>query len=467
MQLIATDKISIVLGMGLTGMSVARYFCRHNEAFILMDTRTSPPEAAMVEAKILQEHHKVMSIMVGELKQEVLLNAKQIVVSPGVPLSLEPIAAAKAAGIPIVGDIDLFLQQVKKRSKAKVIAVTGSNGKSTVVSMLGLACKSANLNAVVAGNIGVPVLDVLEGDVEALDIIILELSSFQLETLSRGSFDVACVLNISADHMDRYPSIAHYCQAKQRIYFGAKNIVYNTEDLLTIPPVMQSCERFGFSINKPIEENQTPVYVDTIDNHIVVDGNKLFSADEILVKGSHNLSNALAVFAMFYALNLDLMAVENALKTFKGLPHRCETVGSHNGVSYINDSKATNVGSTLAALSGLADFFSRVILIAGGDSKDADFSAFAKEVNALVFAVILIGKDAPFISQALKNNVVSSHAQIYTEESLKAAVVKAKALSLPGDLVLLSPACASLDMFENYEHRGQAFTAFVKEVAYV
>jgi len=473
MQLIATDTPSVIIGMGLTGMACARYFCKLNKSFILMDTREQPPEQALIEAKKLQANHPKMSLVLGDLDADILVHAKQLILSPGIPKNLAAIEQAKKAGVPILGDIQLFIDQIRAHSQAKIIGVTGSNGKSTVVTALGLACEAAGLKTVVAGNIGVPVLDVLTDtltdNARFADVYILELSSFQLELAQRAALDVASVLNVSADHMDRYPSLAHYCQAKLRIYFGAKNIVYNVNDMLTIPPLMEYVTRFGFSIKKPIEETQIPIYVNS-DNDIVVDKHVICSVSDFAIKGEHNIENILAVLGILHAANIDVHNALTGLTAFTGLPHRCQTVREAHHVTYINDSKATNVGAAIAAIKSIKPYCKRIILIAGGDAKGASFSSFATTVHADVAHIITFGIDAQTINSSINNQQLkgSDNEPCITHQSknLQDAVDQAHRLACEGDAVLLSPACASLDMFSGFEERGEKFVQYVEALTH-
>lgn len=452
-QLIATDNPTVVVGMGLTGLSVARHLAKKGANFFLVDTREELPKTTWQRVAEIQAICPSMKVANGALDQDLLCAAKQIVLSPGVALATPEIQAAKSAGVDIVGDVELFLRE----RKAPVIGITGSNGKSTVTTLVGLAAKNAGIKVAVGGNIGVPVLDLLEAN--DTELYVLELSSFQLESIRRAQLDVACVLNISPDHMDRYPSLAHYCQAKQRIYFGAKKIVYNLEDPLTIPPIMQGVERIGFSSRKITEENEKHILLNSDSNMLSIEGQDVIATSNIKIAGAHNVKNALAALAICDAAGIELAGLEKALSEFGGLPHRCQWVAEKSGVTYINDSKATNVGSAQAAIEGLADRFSRIILIAGGDGKGTDFGPLAKVIKQYVAHVVLIGADALKIESAIGESVMCAHVQ-----TLNAAVKQAALLAKSGDLVLLSPACASLDMFANYEQRGNEFVLAVSEV---
>ncbi len=440
-QLIATDKYSLIVGMGATGLSIARYLHAQQQRFCLFDTRASSTLTATFSERFPEAPQYF-----GTIDEAVLNGAQQVLLSPGVSREEPIIASALAQNIPVIGDIELFLRAVNK----PVIGITGSNGKSTVTTMVGQAAEKSGYQVAVGGNIGIPALDLLQQD--SADLYVLELSSFQLESTLKPTLDVACILNVSPDHMDRYRSIAQYLMAKQKIYWGAKNVVYSLDDRLSQPPVANNVQRYGFGLAPSIEKQEKQFYFSADDGHLMADDQVLMHKDEIKMAGSHNLSNALALFAIADAANIQTQACVGVLKTFPGLAHRCQWVSEHNGLTYINDSKATNVGAAQAAILGLAPEYSGLVLIAGGDGKGAEFTELAKSINAHVRAVILIGKDAPNIAQG-----IDAHVQLFTEQSLQAAVEKAHAIGQQGEAVLLSPACASFDMFSSFEDRGQQF----------
>ena len=448
MSLIASDKYVVVVGLGMTGLSVLRFLKKMNRDFRVMDTRTDPPG--------LDEVRKVypdIKLYLGELNEDVLLGAHTIVLSPGV--SRQELAVAKAINnkVPVVGDIQLFLDHVK----SPVVGVTGSNGKSTVVTLLGEIAQRADINVAVGGNIGVPVLDLLD---EEFDLYILELSSFQLESVQKADLQVACVLNVSADHMDRYTSLQDYFKAKQRIYYGAKNVVYNLDDRLSVPPVVNGVARSGFSLFKVLEENETKYWYDRDDKALMKGADVLMPYSGMKIKGLHNVANVLAAFAIGDYLNIDKDIIVCAVCNFKGLAHRCEWITETKGIVFINDSKATNVGATQAAINGLASDYSEVTLIAGGDGKGADFSALGETINVSVKQLILIGRDSSDIEQHVSDKVNIFHAI-----DMQSAVELALRVTRSGGLVLLSPACASFDMYSGYEERGQSFVDAVLQVS--
>lgn len=442
---IASDKYYVVVGLGMTGMSVVRYLSRKHMRFCAMDSRAQPPGL-----EEMQKHFPEVPLYLEKFDRELLLNAEAIVLSPGVAREQADIAAAIAEGVKITSDIELFLSEVNCR----VVGVTGSNGKSTVVTLLGEVAKAAGIKAIVAGNIGVPVLDLLGQEAE---LFVLELSSFQLENIKTPALDVACVLNVSPDHMDRHGSMEGYFKAKQRIYFGAKAVVYNLDDRLTVPPVVGKVKRAGFALNKKVEENEIQFWFEAASKSLMRGQTVLMSYSDMRIKGLHNVANALAVFAIAEFIGIRVDTAKTELSRFAGLPHRCQWVAEKNAITFVNDSKATNVGAAEAAVLGLKDEYKKIILIAGGDGKGADFGSFGKIIREHIAALVLIGRDADKIAKAAGSEVA-----IYNAVSMRAAVELAFQLAEGGTLVLLSPACASFDMFNGYEARGREFVAAVE-----
>ncbi len=446
MEVIAKNNVSVLIGTGLSGRSAARYLLSAQQPFVWLDTRENPPGIEEVR----QEFPNV-TLELGPLNQDTLLAASEIIVSPGVSVKTKEIVAAKEAGIEVLGDVALFL----RAAQAPVVAITGSNAKSTVTSLLGEMANEAGCKVAVGGNIGIPVLDLLQqSDVE---LYVLELSSFQLETIEQVNAEVATVLNVSEDHMDRYDSLFHYHLAKQRVYYGAKSVVTNRLDPLTRPPIAEGVTEFTFGMNAP-DRNGFGVLQKAGEDWLAYEFKALIPCAEIKMPGRHNLNNALAALALGNAVHLPMESMLNTLTHFTGLPHRCEWVADSHGVSYYNDSKGTNVGATLAALDGLRSDQSKIVLIAGGVGKGADFSPLRvaeKDLRAL----IVIGQDGNQIAE-----VFEGACEIQRAESLIEAVSLAKAAATSGDKVLLSPACASFDMFEGFEQRGQVFIDAVHEV---
>lgn len=454
------DKKILVLGAGDTGCSVVRWAKRVGAAVRLADSRDHPP--GLDEFKL---EHPDVECITGDWNRKIfdaaVSDAELIVASPGVavagPACHPAIARAVAAGKTIVGDIELFAwQQIKLNEqtghRSKVIGITGSNGKSTVTAMVGAMCTAAGLKTVVAGNIGLPVLDALARlDVDRQpDVYVLELSSFQLETTSSLQLDAATMLNLSQDHLDRYTSMDDYAVAKKRIFKHAQHHVLNREDVASMVMVdaSKSFATFGLDV--------APTETDFgIVNGKLAEGNTpLMALNEMPVAGLHNAANALAAFALCRAIGSDAALLAEGLRHFTGLPHRLENVGVINGVTFYDDSKGTNVGSTVAALNGMTV---PVILIAGGEGKEQDFSPLAEPIRKHAKAVVLIGKDARSIESA----ITSARVATIQATSMSNAVENAYSRASSGDAVLLSPACASFDMFKNYKHRGEVFAECV------
>jgi len=433
--------------LGRTGLSCARYLSRQGYQVAVTDSRAQPPELVA-----LRESLPDVGLFLGQFAEEAFRNAELLVVSPGVSLDTPQIREAMARGVPAVGDVELFARAVQR----PVAAITGSNGKSTVTTLLGLMARAAGIRTSLGGNLGEPVLELLE---EAVELDVVELSSFQLETTESLAPAVATVLNLSADHMDRYRSFDEYVEVKGRIYRNAGVGVYNRDDsrVMGLP---RTPETLFFTLAAPAAENEFGVREEDGKAWLCRGRERLLPADEVLMPGLHNRANALAALAMGSALELPLEAMRQVLTTFPGLPHRTEFVASGRGLSWYNDSKGTNPGATIAALAGLErNDGSRTVLIAGGQGKSADFSELAAAVEEHARAVVLIGEDRKRIAEALAGTVEQRFA-----ETLQEAVELAAELAQPGDRVLLSPACASFDMFRGFEHRGEVFKACVREL---
>jgi UDP-N-acetylmuramoylalanine--D-glutamate ligase len=386
-----------------------------------------------------------------------------IVVSPGVAVSEPEIQAAVQRGIPVVGDVELFAQYRAKN--AKVIAITGANGKTTVTTLVGEMCKAAGLKTIVAGNIGLPVLDTLGMD--APDVYVLELSSFQLETTTSLHADAATMLNLSEDHMDRYDSMQDYAVAKAHIFYYADLQVLNRDDAWSMMMARPKLAQVTFGLNTGEDESHSYGLRQDDGGTWLVDGAKeLINLQDLKIAGLHNAANALAAVALCRSIGIDYAPLIQTLYNFKGLPHRVEWVANIDDVDYYDDSKGTNVGATCAALSGLAQ---KVVLIAGGDGKGQDFTPLKSAVAENARAVVLIGRDAQLIeSVLLEMPVTEKQVPLYHAVDLPEAVTIAKKLAQVGDAVLLSPACASFDMFKNYVHRAEVFVSAVhrlKELA--
>jgi UDP-N-acetylmuramoylalanine--D-glutamate ligase len=452
MNLIASNKSIVVLGLGVTGLSVVRYLRRKNQYFTVMDSRKNPPGL-----DVFQREFKDVRICLGEFDQSILNNSTQIIISPGIDLKIPEVAAAIAAGIEVMGDVELFARELLEQNSQKpLIAITGTNGKTTVTTLVGQMAKDSGLKVAIGGNIGKPVLDLLEED---FDIYVLELSSFQLETTQSLKPKVASILNITLDHMDRYDSLMEYHRVKQRVYFGAENIVANRADPLTQPPLAKGVSLYSFGIDQP-DRNGFGTRVDNGQAIIVHEFSKLLPVNQLKIRGQHNIANAIAAMAIGYVANFPIQSMLSTLKSFHGLPHRCQWIANINGINFFNDSKATNVGATIAALSGFGSNKKNIILITGGESKGADFSPLKPVIHRFVSSLILIGCDANLIVDAIDNDE-----KVEFAKTLKESVAIAKSHAIKGDIVLFSPACASFDMFINYEDRGNQFIDAVKGIA--
>lgn len=446
MQAAAVNK-HVIVGLGMTGLSCARYFQRMQIPFAAMDTRSSPPGIDAFRAEFPQTE-----VTVGKLDANKLAEAAALVMSPGVDLRLPEIQQALDKGVRITGDIDLFAKAVS----VPIVAITGSNAKSTVTTLLGEMARAADINVAVAGNIGTPVLDLLqEGTAE---LYVLELSSFQLETTFDLGATVATVLNLSEDHMDRYDSIAEYHKAKQRIFQGCAQAVVNREDPHSTPSQPGSMKIFSFGIEPSAQAEAFCVVEKSGEAHLAFNDVALMPVKELKIAGQHNVSNALAALALGHAIGLAWEPMLKALRTFQGLKHRCQWVADINQVAWYNDSKGTNVGATVAAITGLGSR-GKVLLLAGGVGKGADFSELAPVMARCGRMAILFGEDAEQIELVLRTAV-----PVEKVGSLQEAVIRAHQQAQSGDIVLLSPACASFDMFRNFEHRGDVFMQAVGEL---
>lgn len=444
------DQRVLVLGLGETGLSALRWLRKQGAEVSIADSRLHPPGVD----DILKAYPDI-KIHAGAFELNVLMDCDFIVSSPGVPLAEPALQAAIAQGKKVIGDIELFA--LHRPTSAKVIAITGSNGKTTVTTLAGEICKRAGLNTVVAGNIGLPVLDTL--DDKAPDVYVLELSSFQLETTYSLKADVATVLNISEDHMDRYDSIEAYAAAKARIYDHATLAVVNRDDPASLG--LTKTEAVSFGLNEA--QNYSDFGLIEANGSWLSSGKrKLIPVSDLKIQGQHNVANALAAVALCTNIGIEKSAIIQTLRQFKGLPHRVEWVANINDVDYYDDSKGTNVGATCAAIKGMtkAGKPQKVVLLAGGDGKGQDFSPLLEAVQANARAIVLFGRDAPLIESVL----LASELPIYDAIDLREAVAIAHKIASKGDAVLLSPACASFDMFKNYVHRAEVFIEAVKKL---
>lgn len=448
MSLIASDHFRIIVGLGKSGMSLVRFLASRGVSFAVADTRENPPELAT-----LRRDYPQVDVRCGELDVEFLCRANELYVSPGLALATPALQQAAARGVKLSGDIELFARY----AKAPIIAITGSNAKSTVTTLVGEMAAAAGKRVAVGGNLGTPALDLLSDDVE---LYVMELSSFQLETTDQLGAEVATVLNISEDHMDRYSGLPAYHLAKHRVFRGARQVVVNRQDVLTRPLIGEGLPCWTFGLNKP-DFHGFGLREEDGEKYLAFQFDNLMPVRELKIRGAHNQSNALAALALGHAVGLPMDAMLSSLRTFGGLEHRCQWLRERNGVSYYDDSKATNVGAALAAIEGLgADIDGKLVLIAGGDGKGADFSGLRAPVAANCRAVVLIGRDAELIAQALGDGV-----ELIRVATLEDAVLRCADIAQAGDAVLLSPACASFDMFKNYEERGRLFAQAVGDLS--
>ena len=448
----------LVLGLGDTGLSMTRWLARHGARVCVADSRDAPPHAA-----VLREALPDVSVATGAFDRDLFAGVDAIAISPGIDPRQAPIAEAAARGVRMVGDVELFssaLADVADRRAAprpKIIAITGSNGKSTVTAMSGDACRAAGLETIVAGNIGVPVLDAIaeiESGAALPEVFVLELSSFQLETTANLAPDAATVLNVTEDHLDRYDGMDDYAAAKARIFEGARAQILNREDPRTMAMARAGREVVTFGADSPRASSDWGI----ADGALVQGARSVMPIGELPVAGMHNAVNALAALALGSAIGVDPARMANGLRAYRGLPHRLEKVADVRGIAFYDDSKGTNVGATVAALKGMQ---TPVVLIAGGDGKGQDFSPLREAVAARARAVVLIGRDAPRIEAEIAGLGVPLIRATTFEEAVESAYRAGRA----GDAVLLSPACASYDMFRSYVHRGQVFVELVRALA--
>jgi UDP-N-acetylmuramoylalanine--D-glutamate ligase len=456
------NRRALVVGLGLTGQSCVRHLVARGFAVTGVDTREQPPRLDDIKREFPQ-----VSLHTGGFVPELFEDPGLLVVSPGLSLKEGPVASAIQHGTQPIGDIELFARAVQgstnvaggrmpgaTEAKASVLAITGANGKSTVTALTGEMCRAGGLKTEVGGNIGVPALDLLARPVP--DVYVLELSSFQLETTWSLNARSATVLNLTPDHMDRYSSMREYADAKARVFRGDGTMVLNADDALVMRMSQSGRRLVRFSLGTPRDPVDYGMIERGAESWLARGKEPFMPAAEVKLPGRHNLANVLAATALAQAMGVSLEACRAAARAFRGLPHRTEIVAERDGIQWINDSKGTNVGATVAALGGMSR---PVILIAGGDGKGQDFHELKGACRERARAAVLIGRDAPLIEQALAG-VVPVHRAV----DMRAAVERARTLARAGDAVLLSPACASFDMFRNYEHRGEVFRTTVEEV---
>lgn len=454
----------VVLGLGDTGLSMTRWLARHGADVRVADTRADPPHAARLARELPQ-----VPLAAGAFGEGTLRGADLVAISPGLDRREAPVAEAIERGVPVVGDIELFAQALKAGvsrqssvvTEPKVLAITGSNGKSTVTAMAGEILRAAGRRTVVAGNIGTPVLDALcaiEDGAAAPEAFVLELSSFQLESTSSLEPAAAVMLNLTEDHLDRYDSMTDYAAAKARVFAGGGAQVLNRDDRWSMDMARAGRSLLTFGGGAPRAETEWGIRAERGTDVLARGSRPLMELARLPVAGLHNAANALAAHALAHSIGAPDEALARALRSFQGLPHRMQQVAEHEGVIFLDDSKGTNVGATVAALAGLQR---PAVLIAGGDGKGQDFAPLAPAVKARARAVVLIGRDANKLAQAIAGSGVPVERAAGMDEAVQAAFRASRA----GDAVLLSPACASYDMFRNYAHRGEAFAAAVRRLA--
>jgi UDP-N-acetylmuramoylalanine--D-glutamate ligase len=440
---IGAPQRTLILGLGATGLSVARHLAAQGQSVLVIDSRTKPPGLNALRKAVPDAE-----ISTGSLEIGLPENTSSVVVSPGLSLELSVIAEARARGVPILGDIELFARIAHR----PIAAITGSNGKSTVATMLASMAQGDGRRVLAGGNLGIPALDLLAE--QAADLYVLELSSFQLESTESLEAESAVVLNISADHIDRHGSLSSYAEIKATIYKGARNFVANRDDSIVMSMLRGCDDVVTFGLGEADEGHYGLLPDDENGPWLSRGRERLMMAGELMVAGRHNMANALAALAMGTTLGLQEEPMLAALKSYRGLAHRTTVVGDLGGVAWIDDSKATNVGATVAAINGLEG---KIVLVAGGDGKGADFSPLGRAAVGRLRAAVLMGADAHPLA-ALLHDVCPT----VIVDDMQQAVSEARQLADAGDTVLLSPACSSLDMYSDYAARGEAFARAVR-----
>ena len=445
-----TGQRILVLGLGLTGLSLALWLRGRGASVQVADTRDDPPMLAKLKSRAPE-----IPVRLGPWESTLFNDVDLVTISPGLNINHPAIAAARERNVPFVGDIELFARELP--ASQRVIAITGSNGKSTVTALTGALCSASGLRTVVAGNIGIPVLDALakaEKRGRHPDVYVLELSSFQLETTMSLVPTVATVLNLSPNHLDWHPDVADYVRAKSRIFQNGGEQVLNRDDPLTMAMQSDSMVR-TFGVDAPGDFTQWGLRHHDGEEWLAHGSTNLVAAGDLTLTGRHNALNALAALALADALGIAATKVLRTLREFRGLAHRMSLVAQVRGVVYIDDSKSTTVASTIAALEGMQR---KSVLIAGGDAKGQDFTTLVPAVRNHARAVVLLGRDAPLLERALR----AAGVDLIAASGIEEAVAQASAIAHPGDAVLLSPACASWDMFRDYTERGDRFASAVR-----
>ncbi|MDC3221511.1 UDP-N-acetylmuramoyl-L-alanine--D-glutamate ligase [Gammaproteobacteria bacterium] len=445
----------LVLGLGISGFSAVKYLARQNFSIAVVDSRVNPPYLAQLEEDYPQIKFATASLQDDNFVSDYLLNCKNLVVSPGLAVADKIVKAAREHKINIINDVELFGQHLSNHSQtAKVIGITGSNGKSTVTDMLGFIAIQLGVKVAVGGNIGTPALDLIADDIE---LYILELSSFQLEWLSSLKLDVATVLNITPDHLDRYASFEDYAQTKLHIFALSRHGVVGRQEIKVMENLPANLVTTYYG-EKPTTAAEFHLLADTNHTAIAYAGESLLETKQLKLIGKHQYVNSLSVLTIGNILGWDLTQMLAAACHYTGLPYRCQLEHEISGVQYINDSKATNLDSTIAAITSVGEQIAgKIILLLGGQTKGGDLSPLLPLIERHVTKVLLIGRDAPIIAEQLGNI-----AKLDLCDSLENAVTRASKFATSGDAVLLSPACASFDMFTNFVHRGEVFKRCVR-----
>ena len=443
---LATRPLTVIVGMGDTGCACARYLHGPDSRLAVMDSREQPPGYRTLKAELPD-----VPLYTGGFDPDLLNEAACVVLSPGVAPDEPALASVRSRGVPIIGDIEIFA----RAARAPVLAITGSNGKSTVTSLLATMGRACGYTVWSGGNLGPPALDLLAKPVP--DFYLLELSSFQLETTTSLEPAVATVLNLSPDHLDRHAGIEQYSELKQRIFHGPGAMVLNQDDPRVWAMALNGRQTTGFTLGEPfggsfgLRSRENSRWLSYGQEYLIPEA-------DLLVFGDHNLANALAALAMGNAAGFPMAGMLDALRHFRGLPHRCQLITEYQGVRWYNDSKATNVAAAVAALRGMPRN-GKVVLIAGGEAKETDFSSLADAIAERARSVVLFGRDAERIAAA-----IGGRAPTHIAADMRQAVGTAQAAAQAGDSVLLSPACASFDLFADYTDRGERFVTAVHEV---
>ncbi len=439
------SRTVLVLGLGDTGLATVRWLRAHGARVRVADTRAQPPHAG-----VLRREAPEVDVHTGPFTRACFEGQSLIVASPGVPLAEPEVAAAMARGQEVVGDVELFARTIQSLSRPpRVVAITGANGKTTVTTMVGEMVRAAGLDTAVIGNIGTPVLEALNAPTPA-EVYVLELSSFQLEATHNLALRAATVLNVTEDHLDRYADMDAYTAAKARIFAHCGQRILNREDPRSLAMANPGAITFGLDVPPTARDwGLSP------NDWVCCGTTPVMALATLPLSGRHNAANAMAALALCDALGVPRPVAVQALQSFKGLPHRVERVATVAGVTYYDDSKGTNVGATVAALTGMT---APVVLIAGGDGKGQDFSPLKVALSRHARALVLIGRDAPRIEAA----VAGCGVPLVHANDMEDAVRQAARLAQREDVVLMSPACASFDMFSNYLHRAEAFVAAVR-----